>query len=588
MLELANYRIRTKLGAAFAALTLATAAVGGFGLLQLQAVHTSTEDIAGNWLPSVKTLGDLRGLAAQTRQAESELALFAGTPRATALAQRIDTLEQQLGTAETTYRGLISSDEERSVYERFAQRHQAHEASDRKLRTLALQGGDAAQQARDYLVGESATAYSALQTELDALVALNARGADASRAAAEQSYARALNGVIFALLAAVALALALAVIITRAITRPVARAMAAAERVADGDLSSELRAEGRDEIAQLLRTLSGMQQRLAGIVRSVRGNAESVATASAQIAQGNADLSQRTEEQASALQQTAATMDELGGTVRNNADNAQQASQLARSASQVADQGGNLVREVVETMKGIDGSSRRIAEIIGLIDGIAFQTNILALNAAVEAARAGEQGRGFAVVAGEVRSLASRSAEAAREIKALIGASSERVAEGNALVERTGRTMDEIVGAIQRVNDIAAEISAASVEQSTGVSQVGEAVTQMDQVTQQNAALVEESAAAAESLRQQARLLVDAVAVFQLAEDGAARGASAAASAHSGPAASPTGVERRGPGRASNISRPRFGTPRTRPESPAPAAAGREAGTGTDGDWTSF
>jgi methyl-accepting chemotaxis protein len=241
-----------------------------------------------------------------------------------------------------------------------------------------------------------------------------------------------------------------------------------------------------------------------------------VATASSQIAQGNHDLSQRTEEQASALQQTAATMDELGTTVRTTADSAQQASQLALNASHTASQGGAVVGQVVDTMRGINASSRKISDIIGVIDGIAFQTNILALNAAVEAARAGEQGRGFAVVAGEVRSLAQRSAQAAREIKSLITDSVEQVDKGTALVDQAGTTMTDIVSAIGRVNDIVAEISAASHEQSLGVGQVGTAVTQMDQVTQQNAALVEESAAAAESLRQQADQLVQATAVFKL------------------------------------------------------------------------
>jgi methyl-accepting chemotaxis protein len=246
---------------------------------------------------------------------------------------------------------------------------------------------------------------------------------------------------------------------------------------------------------------------------------ENVATASAQIAQGNQDLSGRTEQQASALQQTAATMDELGSTVRNNADNAAQANQLALGASSVAVKGGAVVGQVVETMKGINDSSRKIADIIGVIDGIAFQTNILALNAAVEAARAGEQGRGFAVVASEVRSLAQRSADAARQIKTLITASVERVDQGTALVGQAGKTMDEIVGAIQRVSDIVGEISSASAEQSSGVAQVGQAITQMDQTTQQNAALVEESASAAMSLQQQAQQLVQAVAVFRLSRE---------------------------------------------------------------------
>ena len=305
--------------------------------------------------------------------------------------------------------------------------------------------------------------------------------------------------------------------IGRVLVRRVDVARAVAERVRDGDLTTPIVDSGRDELSPLLSALQAMQHELTRVVGSVRDNAESVATASAQIAQGNQDLSSRTEEQASALEQTASSMEQLGSTVKQNADNAQQANQLARGASEVAVRGGAVVNEVVETMKGINDSSKRIADITSVIDSIAFQTNILALNAAVEAARAGEQGRGFAVVATEVRTLAQRSAEAAKEIKALIGDSVERVECGSAQADRAGTTMAEIVTAIQRVTDIVGEISAASVEQSTGVSQIGDAVTQMDQTTQQNAALVEQSAAAAESLKTQAKKMVETVAVFRIA-----------------------------------------------------------------------
>ena len=307
-----------------------------------------------------------------------------------------------------------------------------------------------------------------------------------------------------------------ALVFVRSMTVPLSQAVALSRAVAQGDLSGAPITHGTNEVGQLLHALLQMRTQLTGVVRSVRGGSEGVATASIQIAQGNTDLSARTESQASALEETAASMEQLNATVRQNADSAQQASQLAASASTVAVQGGEVVAQVVDTMHGINAASQKIADIIGVIDSIAFQTNILALNAAVEAARAGEQGRGFAVVASEVRSLAGRSAEAAREIKALISASVERVEKGNALVDRAGATMSEVVGAIRRVTDIVGEISAASHEQSLGVAQVGEAVTQMDQVTQQNAALVEEMAAAASSLQNQAKDLVQVVSVFRL------------------------------------------------------------------------
>ena len=317
--------------------------------------------------------------------------------------------------------------------------------------------------------------------------------------------------------ASLVLGLLFAVWATRSITTPVQRAVEAAEEISKGNLSLRIDAQGKDEAARLLRALSEMQESLSRIVGHVREGSQSVAVASSEIASGNNDLSARTEQQASALQQTAASMEQLNSTVRQNADNARQANQLAMSASTVAVQGGEVVSQVVETMKGINDSSRKISDIIGVIDGIAFQTNILALNAAVEAARAGEQGRGFAVVASEVRSLAGRSAEAAKQIKTLINDSVERVEHGTSLVDQAGTTMTEVVGAIKRVTDLMGEISAASNEQSQGVSQVGEAVTQMDQVTQQNAALVEEMAAAASSLNNQAQDLVDTVAFFKLA-----------------------------------------------------------------------
>jgi methyl-accepting chemotaxis protein len=318
-------------------------------------------------------------------------------------------------------------------------------------------------------------------------------------------------GVLAALLATGA-----GIWLVRSITRPLRHAVAFAEAVSQGDLTQNMVTSGNDEIAVLMRALENMQTSLSAVVRQVRQGSDSVASASAEIASGNMDLSNRTEIQAGALERTDASMAELGDAVKHNAANTRQANQLALQASTVAVRGGEVVGQVVDTMQGINASSRKIADIIQVIDGIAFQTNILALNAAVEAARAGEQGRGFAVVASEVRSLAGRSAEAAKEIKALINASVERVEQGSALVDHAGVTMTEVVSSIKRVTDLMGEISAANDEQSTDVSEVAEVVKQMDQTTQQNAALVEEMAAAASSLRSQAQDLVQTVAVFKL------------------------------------------------------------------------
>jgi methyl-accepting chemotaxis protein len=356
--------------------------------------------------------------------------------------------------------------------------------------------------------------------ELARFIELERQRASAATIATDAQVQRVQSVTVAAGALVIAVSALLAWRLTVSITEPLQAAEAAATRMADGDLDFEVHAQGRDEAARLLMAMRNMRGRLASLVADVRLNAESVAGASSEIAQGNSDLSSRTEHQASALQQTASSMEQLGTAVRHNADSARQANQLAQGAADVAVRGGEVVSRVVSTMQGINDSSRRIADIVGVIDGIAFQTNILALNAAVEAARAGEQGRGFAVVASEVRNLAQRSAGAAREIKQLIATSVERVETGSQLVDTAGTTMTEVVAAIRRVTDIMGEISHASSEQSGGVAQVGQAITQMDQATQQNAALVEQSAAAADSLRSQAAQLVAAVAVFRLGQRG--------------------------------------------------------------------
>ncbi len=452
-----------------------------------------------------------------------------------------------------------------------------------------------ADEATRVIMTETRPAHTKWFAEIEAMVKIEDQlNKDAARDAKE-AYANARTAMITLGVAALAVGLLFAFFITRQLTRQLGgephEVAGIAERIAAGDLSQEVRLAPNDQTSVLF-AMRIMRDRLVAIVGGVRSNAEGVATASAQIAQGNNDLSGRTEEQASALQQTAASMEQLSSTVTQNAENARQANQLSMSASTVAVQGGEVVAQVVDTMKGINDSSRKISDIIGVIDGIAFQTNILALNAAVEAARAGEQGRGFAVVASEVRSLAGRSAEAAKEIKSLISASVERVEQGTLLVDKAGETMTEVVTSIRRVTDIMGEISAASTEQSQGVSQVGEAITQMDQATQQNAALVEESAAAAGSLNTQAAELVHAVSVFKLPGDatgvphaGAVRVAPLAPQAPKQPAAQKMASAKAKPAAAPRPPTPaRIAKPAAQPQSRTPALTAPKA----ESDWESF
>ncbi len=414
---------------------------------------------------------------------------------------------------------LLSDDEDKRLMTEARTATEAYFAEWEKLRALSrLKASNPSKgaEATTMIMGESVKAYDAAHNAIQTWWDYNVKLAKDQEAAAVATYASAKLTLAALFVVSLALGVAAAVVITRSITQPIMRAASIAATVAQGDLRTRIEAHGTDETAQLLRSLAQMNSNLASIVGKVRASSDNIATGSAQIATGNADLSQRTEEQASNLQQTAASMEELSSTVKNNADTANHANQMASSASAAAAKGGEMVEHVVATMQDIASSSKKIADIIGVIDGIAFQTNILALNAAVEAARAGEQGRGFAVVASEVRNLASRSAEAAKEIKSLIGASVEKVEIGAKQVNDAGASMSEIVAQVKRVSDLISEISSATTEQSSGISQVGDAVNQLDQVTQQNAALVEESAAAAESLRHQAAGLTEAVSVFKL------------------------------------------------------------------------
>ena len=507
-------KIGMRLGTAFAAVIALAALVVGIGISRLSDVSEKLTLIGTDRVPKVVKLAaitdDVNVIARELRNtliwddaAKIEEALSSSEAARAEIGKVLKELEPTFRSEEGKKRFAAVSDA-RAAYVPVQQQF------------IALVREGKKDEAKALLTEQMRPVQLAYMTNLDRLKDMQIELISHAASEGEANYAEA-RLLMFGLLAGMGLSGAiLGWLITRSITRPIGEAVAVAEKVAAGDLSSRIDVSSHDETGQLLTALKTMNENLVRIVGTVRLSSDSIATGSAQIASGNADLSQRTEEQASALEQTAASMEELGSTVKQNADSAKQANQLAMGASTVAVRGGEVVGQVVDTMKGINDSSKKIADIISVIDGIAFQTNILALNAAVEAARAGEQGRGFAVVASEVRNLAQRSAEAAKAIKSLINASVERVEQGTVLVDQAGATMTEIVTAIKRVTDIIGEISSASDEQSAGVSQVGEAVGQMDQVTQQNAALVEESAAAAESLKLQAQQLVNAVAVFTL------------------------------------------------------------------------
>ena len=539
---LGNLKIGIRLGAAFALMIVLVCAVGGAGLYQAGRIDAGAEQLSTNWLPSVSTLGRLQGAVNQERRVTLRH-IVEETPEAKAAqaAIRSKTVAEQVKPLLEANARLVSSPEEQRLFDTIRAGVDAELAlEDRVIALSSGRAGDVVE-ARKLATGDAGQAFATLLEAIDRDIALNEKGGNDEAAKARDTYQSALVVSIGLIALAVAVGGALALVITKSITVPIAQALRVARTVAAGDLTSNVAQGGKDEAGQLLDALREMNASLARVVGQVRASSDSIATGSAQIATGNADLSHRTEEQASNLQQTAASMEQISGTVKTSADTARQANELAASASAAASKGGQVVGAVVDTMHEIASSSKKIADIIGVIDGIAFQTNILALNAAVEAARAGEQGRGFAVVAGEVRNLAGRSAEAAKEIKSLIGASVEKVEVGARQVNEAGASMSEIVTRVERVGQLIHELSNASAEQSKGVGQVGEAVTQLDQVTQQNAALVEESAAAAESLKHQAATLAEVVSVFRITGDATSSGsvpARPAAGAASAPGAS--------------------------------------------------
>ncbi|APW36445.1 methyl-accepting chemotaxis protein [Rhodoferax koreense] len=603
MNSLRNIRIGKRLALAFGVILLILAACAAAGVWRLQELAATTRNLATTENEKLK-------LAVQWRQTidlnwvRTRAALLdADTSRIPMWQADMDKTSEITVASRKRLLELVVADAGKKLIADIDAAREAYRTPRAALFKRKVDG-DVVREDLDRVLQPLAVAYSG---SIGVLEQRQQKMYDDALSAAEANAAQGRSILIGGGVMAVLLGMFFAYLLTRSIVRPIDQASTSARLIADGDLTENVAIDGKDEAAELLNALKDMQANLSRVVAGVRSGAEGVATASAQIAQGNNDLSARTEQQASALQQTAASMEQLSSTVRQNADNARQANQLAQSASNVAVQGGEVVGRVVETMKGINDSSKKISDIISVIDGIAFQTNILALNAAVEAARAGEQGRGFAVVASEVRSLAQRSADAAKEIKLLISDSVGRVEHGTQLVDQAGSTMSEVVQSIRRVTDIMGEISAASTEQSQGVAQVGEAVTQMDQATQQNAALVEESAAAAGSLQTQAEQLVQAVSVFKLSAGAASMAFGAARPAPAPhrvapavtPPVKPSPKPAPRPAAAAGVKAvppaPRVGSSverasaAARSKPPALSHASRPAvPAGGDDDWTSF
>ncbi|GAB4569200.1 MAG: MCP four helix bundle domain-containing protein [Rhizobacter sp.] len=513
-----NFTIRTRMLGAVAVVAVSLLIVGGVGLLgQSYGNSVSMSFFKGEFL-ALQRIGDMRTAMYQLRLHEKDMLIQYESPESFAKAKNawlktfddIDASGKQLIAALTDPAQIARANESMELVAKFKTRFTP------VLKQLEAQSFDTARAAVT-LVTRAEGDYIGALASIEAL----AKDIDTAATAGQQRLHQVGNTVTVLLFGAIAIMLVVITPLTlvnmHSICKPLSEAQHLAQAIAQGDLTERaINTTGKDEAAGLLRTLSQMRTSLSALVGQVRVGADSINTASTEIASGNQDLSGRTEQTASNLQQAASSMTQLTGTVQQSAASARQANQLASSAAEVAARGGSVVAQVVTTMDEINASSKKISDIIGVIDGIAFQTNILALNAAVEAARAGEQGRGFAVVASEVRSLAGRSAEAAREIKGLIGASVERVEAGSRLVADAGATMTEIVGSVGRVSDIINEITAAAAQQSDGISQVNVAVSQLDQMTQQNAALVEQSAAAAESLKQQAGSLSKVVSAFRL------------------------------------------------------------------------
>ena len=535
-MKFANLNIGTRLGIGFAAILLLLAAVVGIGMGRLSALNDNVVEFADERLPKVQMSSDWIIAMLQTARHTRNMLILDDPEKVKAEIKGAMKLKQQRKEYMEALQMSISGPEGKAVLQKVLDTRAIYTPFEDKY--LELVGEGKLAEAKVVLLEQARPTQLAYIDALYKLVAYQMDQAKQASIAAQADYHTGRDLMAGLLAGALLIGIGYAYYVTRSITRPIATALEVAQTVASGDLTSRIEVSSRDETGQLLQALKNMNDNLLGIVGQVHQGTSTIAAAAGQIASGNQDLSSRTEQQAGSLEETASSMEELTATVRQNADNARQANHLAAAASEVARKGGDVVAQVVDTMGSINASANKISDIIGVIDGIAFQTNILALNAAVEAARAGEQGRGFAVVASEVRNLAQRSAAAAKEIKLLIGDSVDKVEAGSKLVDQAGATMGDIVAGIARVTDIMAEITAASAEQSAGIEQVNQAIGQMDQVTQQNAALVEEAAAAAASLQDQAGQLMQAVGRFKLA-DGDRPGGSATLQQRYGHAAPP-------------------------------------------------
>lgn len=593
----ANISIRSKLLWAFFILVALAGVLGAVSLRQLMHVHLTSEEVNLRWLPAISESGQLSTSLNRVRRIESRLSTVRDMAELRQFESIIDQRLEQLKEHEKRFEASASDAQASALLLDYNRALTAYNTARVELLGLAQQAMQyfiehqtrnqaLLQGIRDYYSGPMEQSFAEVENQITLLQKWSNDKADEANVVVASTYRAAIVQISIVLALTIAAALVLTILITRLITEPVRRAVDAMQAVSQGNLTDPISITGKDEMGQMLMALESMRHKLQSVVYGVRSNAEGVAAASSQIAQGNNDLSIRTEQQASALEEIAASMEELGSTVHQNADHARMANQVVINTTKTAIDGGEVMQQAVQTMQTILDGGREIEEIIAVIDNIAFQTNILALNAAVEAARAGEQGRGFAVVANEVRSLAQRSAESSKEVKALVAGNASRVNRGADLMGQAGRAMEEIVQSIRHVTDLVGEISAASTEQSAGVSQVGEAIVQMDQVTQRNAALVEESAAAAASLNHQAQELLSSVEVFKLA-----RAETAALHQRHAAAEHPVGAFQES-GRSGLQHKPYAQTTNRHAPRPAPTPAHNQANTPRnakdDANWESF